>query len=181
LAIGLVPSLFLSKTQDNDDDQSDGNDDYRQCDRSSSETNQNPGLARSRVTAHQRFFSAFVGLAMPRRRSTISLCVSGGVFIILLSALFMRSMMASSFSAGSCFVGFVGVRGMPERLSVLRPDADVRLWPGPLHNAAVALRVSNIICLSAQVDHELSLLLVRILGANARVAHAMFDAIRSPI
>ena len=39
--------------------------------------------------------------------------------------------------------------------------------------------MSNIIAMSSQVDHELSLLLVRLLGANARVAHAMFDALRS--
>ena len=67
---------------------------------------------------------------------------------------------------------------MPESLSRVRPDANVTLW-GPMKSAYVSLRVSNIISLSSQVDHELSLLLVRVLGANARVAHAMFDALRS--
>jgi hypothetical protein len=67
---------------------------------------------------------------------------------------------------------------MPLPLSQVKPDATVTLW-GPMLNPLIGLRVANVISLSARVDHELSLLLVHILGANAQAAHAMFDAIRS--
>jgi hypothetical protein len=58
------------------------------------------------------------------------------------------------------------------------PDATVH-FTGMIRSQAIGVRVSNIISLSAQLDHELSLLLVRLLGANVQVAHAMFEAVKS--
>jgi hypothetical protein len=68
---------------------------------------------------------------------------------------------------------------MPQPLSRISPDATVTLWPS-VDSRVVYVLASSIIALSAQVDHELSLLLVRIIGADARPALAMFDELDSP-
>jgi hypothetical protein len=56
----------------------------------------------------------------------------------------------------------------------------VSLWLSFDHERrATYVMAAAIIAVSARIDHELGLLLVQILGANARPALAMFDAIQS--
>jgi len=63
---------------------------------------------------------------------------------------------------------------MPQLLSNVRRNARVVLWPST-EDRVLGLLASHIVALSSQVDHELSLLLVHVLGANATPALAMFD------
>src|SRR5262245_30818200 len=107
----------------------------------------------------------------------MSLWGLGGVFSARRTASSRRRAVSASLYSFCCVL-CVGVRGMPLLLSQVKPDATVTLW-GPMLNPYIGVPVANIIALSARVDHELSLLLVHILGAKARAAHAMFDAIRS--
>jgi hypothetical protein len=67
---------------------------------------------------------------------------------------------------------------MPQPLSKIRPNATVILWP-PTTNHVLATLAAHIVALSAQVDHELSLLWIRILGTSERSALAMADVFDS--
>ncbi len=72
---------------------------------------------------------------------------------------------------------------MPQLLSKIRSDATVTLWP-PTTNHVLATLAAHIVALSAQVDHEVSLLWIRILGTSERSALAMaemFDSQRQQV
>src|SRR5262245_50516300 len=66
------------------------------------------------------------------------------------------------------------MRDMPQPLSRKKADAKVILWPA-VHDHIIHQIVSVIFATSSRIDHEVSLLLVRILGAEALPALAMFD------
>lgn len=68
---------------------------------------------------------------------------------------------------------------MPQPLSKVCPGARVTLASFVLDKKPILTRlVSNIIAESASIDHEWNLLMARIIGADATVAIAIFDALR---
>lgn len=69
---------------------------------------------------------------------------------------------------------------MPQPLSKVRPGAAISLMPiGSPKKAELYRWACGIIAFSSEIDLEMSLLLVRILGADATPALAMYDALRA--
>lgn len=68
---------------------------------------------------------------------------------------------------------------MPQPLAIVCPDATVTLSPHSLDDKPdLAKLVCWAIATAAEIEHELSLLLVRVLGADEAPAIAMFDVLR---
>jgi hypothetical protein len=94
----------------------------------------------------------------PRRRLTISSCVSGGVFIILLSASFIRSMMTASSSGCSCCFG-VFAMGAPSTLFPITNE----------HAAAIGRVAVN----WSLVEGQVAYLIMSLLSLQASPSHAV--------